>query len=360
MARIRSIHPTLFTDEAYMALSHAAARVLPGIWTEADDQGMFEYKPLSLKARLLPVHNDDINAILAELIANEWIKLIDVGGKKYGLCRNFRRFQRPKKPTHVHPLPQQFRSYVGLDGDDGEGDDFEGAPSSPPVPPKFPTGSELSPQMEDGGGRMEDGEEGDSARGATPPVILPVDGGSPPADADAAAKLAAERSAFLEKAAGIAMALDAWNATAERTGLPKVEKLTETRQKKFRARLEDCRRYANEHGIEGGALAVWALALSKVETSQFLRGETGKRDWTASLDFLLQESTFMRVLEGNYDDKATADKAKGSFTPTDGSPWPQRLRGYRERGTWLPMWGARPGEPGCAVPAELLKQAEAA
>ncbi len=41
MARIRSIHPGLFTDEAFMALSLLARVVLPGLWTECDDQGVF-------------------------------------------------------------------------------------------------------------------------------------------------------------------------------------------------------------------------------------------------------------------------------------------------------------------------------
>src|SRR4051794_19179480 len=38
-ARIRSIHPRLFTDEAFVSCLPLARLLLLGIWTEADDHG---------------------------------------------------------------------------------------------------------------------------------------------------------------------------------------------------------------------------------------------------------------------------------------------------------------------------------
>ena len=64
MARIRSVHPGLFTDESFMSASPLARIVMIGVWTEADDNGVFEWKPLTLKARLLPADNADMAAIL--------------------------------------------------------------------------------------------------------------------------------------------------------------------------------------------------------------------------------------------------------------------------------------------------------
>jgi hypothetical protein len=34
--------------------------------------------------------------------------------------------------------------------------------------------------------------------------------------------------------------------------------------------------------------------------------------------------------------------------------WQARLRGWRQSRFWLPLWGAKPGEAGCMVPAALL------
>ena len=54
MARIRSVHPALFTDESFVSLSDSAQIFWVGLWCEADDQGVFEWKPLTLKMRTRP------------------------------------------------------------------------------------------------------------------------------------------------------------------------------------------------------------------------------------------------------------------------------------------------------------------
>ena len=40
--------------------------------------------------------------------------------------------------------------------------------------------------------------------------------------------------------------------------------------------------------------------------------------------------------------------------PDDRAKWQARLRGWRKSRFWLPLWGAKPGEAGCMVPAALL------
>jgi hypothetical protein len=40
-----------------------------------------------------------------------------------------------------------------------------------------------------------------------------------------------------------------------------------------------------------------------------------------------------------------------SFSDVD---WKDRLRNNWEKGEWSSLWGPRPGEPGCKVPAHLL------
>jgi len=101
MARIRSIHPSLFTHSRYMRLSDLAARVLPGIWCEADDAGLFDWEPETLRVRLLPLHPDvDMDAVLAELEAADWIKSFKHDGSDLGACHNFRRYQSPVNPSY--------------------------------------------------------------------------------------------------------------------------------------------------------------------------------------------------------------------------------------------------------------------
>jgi DNA-binding transcriptional ArsR family regulator len=41
--------------------------------------------------------------------------------------------------------------------------------------------------------------------------------------------------------------------------------------------------------------------------------------------------------------------------PDDHAKWEARLRSWRNSGFWLPLWGSKPGEAGCMVPAALLE-----
>lgn len=111
MARIRSVHPGLYTDEAFMTISMAARVLLVGLWSHADDGGGFEWKPLVLKARIFPADNLDIEPVLHELEENDIIKKYDVSGKGYGAVRNFGKWQRPQKPKRFVPMPKLVREY---------------------------------------------------------------------------------------------------------------------------------------------------------------------------------------------------------------------------------------------------------
>lgn len=153
MARIRSLHPGLFTDEAYMSLSMAARVLITGIWTEADDNGVFQWKPITLKARILPADNVDVAALLGELARFDFINRFEHGGSVYGAVRNFRLFQRPKKPNCRFVIPSELRTYVGLSQDDTE-----------EVGNQFPTSGENPPQMEGRGEESREEEKESSLR----------------------------------------------------------------------------------------------------------------------------------------------------------------------------------------------------
>src|SRR4051794_36015103 len=48
-------------------------------------------------------------------------------------------------------------------------------------------------------------------------------------------------------------------------------------------------------------------------------------------------------------------KVSFSAMPDEHAKWQARLRSWRKSGFWLPLWGARPTEPGCMVPSALLQ-----
>ena len=160
MARIRSIHPGLFTDEDFVVLSDAAQILYVGLLTECDDQGAFEWKPIQIRIKLRPGKDGPVDALLEELVAVKRIMSYEHDGRKYGLVRNFQRYQRPKKPNSVHFIPEELRTFLGCREESSEPKPVK----RPPVPHQFPTGGEKPPQMEDGGGRMDMEDVGESPK----------------------------------------------------------------------------------------------------------------------------------------------------------------------------------------------------
>lgn len=165
MARVRSIHPGIWTDDAFMSLSAHARLLFFGLWNEAFDDGVFEWKPLTLKARIFPVDPVDVEELLAELVSVGMIARIDSQEKRPGAIRNFQKFQRPKKPNSSGMLPDEWRDFVGVS-----------TTSSEPVRNQSPTGSEKSPQMEEGGGnrRGKESSEPDGSGAGAPTEDLEV------------------------------------------------------------------------------------------------------------------------------------------------------------------------------------------
>ena len=85
-------------------------------------------------------------------------------------------------------------------------------------------------------------------------------------------------------------AVDAFNAMAERCGLPAVQRLTDTRRAKLRKRLAEC----------GGVDAWRNIVIPKLESATWMHGDND-RGWKADFDFLLQEKSFTKLMEGAYD-----------------------------------------------------------
>jgi len=87
-------------------------------------------------------------------------------------------------------------------------------------------------------------------------------------------------------------AVAAYNDTADSVGTwPKVQRLTATRRKSLAARL------AEAGGIDG-----WRAALDKAQESDFLSGRSGR--WQGcSFDWLVKQSNFTKIMEGNYENR---------------------------------------------------------
>ena len=82
--------------------------------------------------------------------------------------------------------------------------------------------------------------------------------------------------------------VEAWNSMAERNGLPLVKVVSDERRKKLRTMIR---------AYDIGQIR---QAIGAIERSDFLKNGNGS--WRgASFDFLLQKSSFIKLLEGQYD-----------------------------------------------------------
>ena len=87
---------------------------------------------------------------MSELLHAKQIETFTENGYVYGAISNFRRWQRPKKPNAIHPLPDEFRTYVGLEAVSSEPDPPSRDQSTEPNPPTAPPNTETAPVNEGG------------------------------------------------------------------------------------------------------------------------------------------------------------------------------------------------------------------
>jgi hypothetical protein len=88
------------------------------------------------------------------------------------------------------------------------------------------------------------------------------------------------------------------------SSLPKAIKLTETRKKHIQARIK-------EHGIE-----ICIQALDKIKASDFLSGKNNQ-GWKPNLDWIVNQSNMIKILEGAYDNKKGGGDKKRAATIYD-------------------------------------------
>lgn len=81
-------------------------------------------------------------------------------------------------------------------------------------------------------------------------------------------------------------------------------KINDKRKKTLKSLLKE---YSKEEIIE---------AIDKIELSKFLRGEN-KNNWQISFDWLINKANMLKVIEGNYDDKANKFDYKKDKKPNN-------------------------------------------
>lgn len=113
MARIRTIKPQFFTDEDLQDLEAAnpgayCMMVFAGLWGHCSKDGVFEWRPRTLKLSILPFLPFEMTDTLGLLVEAGFIRRFSVGEKQYGYIPTFSDHQRISgKEAQASPsLPQ--------------------------------------------------------------------------------------------------------------------------------------------------------------------------------------------------------------------------------------------------------------
>lgn len=130
------------------------------------------------------------------------------------------------------------------------------------------------------------------------------EGPPPPAAGESGKKGGAKNE---PSAPEIQMALSIYNEVARKKFLPIPNKLTDGRRSKLKARLKDA------GGLEG-----WRQAMQNLEASAFLCGQNDK-GWKADIDFILQEKSFTRLVEGFYAERKAGHENNRNSSSGGGS-----------------------------------------
>lgn len=117
MAYIRSIKASFFTSDDIVSLSPLARLLYIALWTEADREGRFTWRPGNFKLRFLPGDNCDINDLCTELLESGLVILYRAEGKTYAEIPTFTRHQSINAKERKSILPGRVANAICSGGD---------------------------------------------------------------------------------------------------------------------------------------------------------------------------------------------------------------------------------------------------
>ncbi|HVI92295.1 MAG TPA: hypothetical protein VM659_28655 [Dongiaceae bacterium] len=328
MARIRSIHPGTFTDESFVTLSSDAQVFLIGLWTEADDQGIFEWKPLTLRLKLRPTKDGDVSELLAQIEAVNAIKSFTIEGRKYGAIRNFRKYQKPKSPNSTHPTTPEIRIYVCLDKPISE--------TSKPQQEQFPQKGETALLMEDGGDKGKR-EEIQSPLPPSPKLNTGrewSDGGRGMVEPDPNDKDFVQVISAFDRERVLTF--------GPKQARPFIHGSDATQARKYLAAGADlmlCRE-------------VFQAGFQQAKAQNETIPGTLKYFETRIANAIATAAKPMKAGSASAGDRQSRPQ---TVSGPDDFTWQLRIETFRAKGTWNAIWGAKPNEPGCLAPKHLLE-----
>lgn len=277
MSRIRTIKPEFWSSKPLAKVSRDARLTFIGLWGMCDDVGVMLDAPKTIAGELFP-HDDDIgnaevNRFLTELANGGFILRVSENGKDYIIIHSWDEHQKIDKPSKHRWISREERDLLS--------DSSRETRETPSVGKGKGKGTE----------EREDFECSLRSHSSLPDE--PADDGDQSSDP---VELKAKRQKP-EDTELILDLVDEWNAEAARLGLPQVLDISSKRQSALRARIRDFPTFGYENPKSG-----FRALLAKIRGSPFLLGQT-QANFRADFDFVTRQSSFLKIMEGNYEAK---------------------------------------------------------
>lgn len=167
MARIRTIKPEFWTDDAITECSLSARLLFIGMWNFADDRGNIERSAKQMKMKIFPADTIEVEPLIMELIEHNLVIEYSVNSKKYLHIRTFTEHQKINRPSeNGHPYyDDSRRTHGGLTEDSlPEGKGREGNNKGKDLDPAAITESVSTDSKPDGDQRPAAAETGQQKR----------------------------------------------------------------------------------------------------------------------------------------------------------------------------------------------------
>lgn len=293
MGRIRTVKPELFTHEDLFEAEQETGLPLRiafvGLFTCADREGRFKWRPRTLKLAVLPHDQVDFSRVLDALITRGFlVKYASESGEEIGLIPTFKKHQvinNRETPSDL-PAPPANLDLTGI---------------STRTPTRDPRVDDASDTRAQGKGKEGKGKEGNEEANAS------VDSGAPAPVVDllgaAVANAGDSESAALH--CPIARIVKAYHDLMPDN--PRVKVLNDKRKRAIAARWReasklDCKPFGYST-VEAG-LNAWRAFFTVCAQSEFLTGKAraqpGKPPFIADIDFLMSPEAFAKCLENKY------------------------------------------------------------
>lgn len=101
----RDVRASIFKNEILGVLPGEVFVLFCGLWCFSDREGLFEWKPLKIKAEIFPYKDVEIEKLLAILIENNFLHKYRVASSWYGEVVNFKKHQYIQKNEASSELP---------------------------------------------------------------------------------------------------------------------------------------------------------------------------------------------------------------------------------------------------------------